>query len=280
MKILHKRGHLKFLGICLLAGASWVQAGYYFESKTTGEGQGAQTQSMVAKGWVSGENMKVLLEASGNPMAPSGSYLLSHDAGKTTYLVNPKEKTYAKWDMDALMGMVGAVGSMIKWEFSDIKVEKLAEGPGEPVAGIPTQYYKFRTTYRQKVQILMMKQDAQVEKIDEIWAAPQLVEKALGVYLRKTPPKTGNESFDKFVAMEFAKVQGIPLKMRSVTTTKDSKGKTDTQVVTMEVTTFQSLPVPDSTFALPADYKEVELFPGAGDGDNPMSKLFGGKKGS
>lgn len=134
------------------------------------------------------------------------------------------------------------------------------------------------------MQVLRFEQDNRVEEIRELWTAPQLVEKALGIYLRKTPPKTFSDDLNRLMQMEFEKAKGVPLKMRTVTTIQDKSGKTETNVVTMEVLTLQMMPVPDATFQLPADYKEVQLLLFGGEGeegaDNPMGKLFGGKKGS
>lgn len=272
--MVQKRGFIwKVLAVVFLAAVA--NAGVYYEAKTTGEGKGAKMQAAVVKAWVSGDQAKILFESSENPFAKSGTYLLTTDGGQTLYLVNPKEKTYSRWDMHALMGTAAAMGQMMQLEISEGKVEKLEEKPGGVIAGLPTTYYKFRQTYRQKVRFLMMKQDKQVEQIHELWVAPKLVEKALGAYLQKTP-RTPSEEFNKLLALEYEKVQGFPLKRRTVTTTKN--GATETQVVTTEVLTLQMTPVPASTFALPPDFKEVELFPGSEDGENPLSKLLGGKK--
>lgn len=258
----------------LVAGA---HAGVYYEAKTTGEGKGAEMQVAFVKAWVSGDQAKILFESSQNPFANSGTYLLTSDGGQTIYLVNPKEKTYSRWDMKTMMGTAAAMGQMIKLEISEGKVEKLEEKPGEVVAGLPTTYYKYRQTYRQKMTFMMIKQDQQVEQVHELWVAPKLVEKALGTYLQKTP-QTPSEEFNKLLAMEYEKVQGFPLKKRIVTTTKDKKGVTETQVVTTEVVKLEMIPVPDSTFTLPADFKKVELIPQDEEGGNPLGKLFGGKK--
>lgn len=241
-------------------------------------------QEAVVKAWVSEGKAKVLFESSKNPFTKSGTYFLTRDGGQTLLLVNPKDKSYSRWDMDAMAQMVAGFDQMAKFEVSEGKVELLEQRPGEPVAGMPTTYYKFRTSYRQKMQFMMFKQDNRVEEIRELWTAPQLVEKAMEIYLRKTPPKTVSDDINRLMQMEFEKVKGVPLKMRTVTTIQNKSGKTDTNVVTMEVLTLQMLPVPDATFQLPADYKEVQLLPTGGEGgegaDNPMRQLFGGKKGS
>lgn len=261
--------------------AAPAAAGVYYEARTSGEGKGSEAQNATIKAWASGEKAKVLFESTGNPMMKKGDYLVTTDGGQTLYLVSPKDKTYSQWDMDAMVQMMGGVTEMMKMEITEGKVEKLEERPGEPVAGLPTTYYKFRTTYRQTMKFMMINQDNRVEEIHELWAAPELVEKALGVYLRKTPPKTVSEDFNRLLALEFEKVKGIPLKSRTVTTVQDKKGAKQTTAVTMEVTKLQVTPVPESTFEIPAGYREVELLPTGEESEgeeNPMSKLFGGRK--
>ncbi|MGC8915797.1 MAG: DUF4412 domain-containing protein [Thermoanaerobaculum sp.] len=258
-----------------------ASAGVYYEAKTTGEGRAAKQQEAFVKAWASGEAAKVVFESSANPMAKPGTYLLSTDGGQTMVLVNPEDKTYAKWDLDAMVHMAAGVTKMMNMDITDFNVKKLEEKPGGLVAGVPTTYYKFRTTYRQTMKFMMMQRDDRVEEVHELWVAPELVEKALGVYLRKTPPKTVSEGLNRLMAAEFEKIKGIPLKMRRVVTTQDKKGNTETNVTTMEVLKLQAMPVPESTFAIPAGYKEVSLLP-SGEGEegeeNPMAKIFGGKK--
>ncbi len=270
---------LGMLAFALLA--SPAVSGIYYEAHSTGEGKGSEAQSATVKAWVSGEKAKVLFESTGNPMMKKGDYLLTTDGGQTLYMVSPKDKTFSKWDLDAMLQMAAGVTKMMNLAVTEGKVEKLEERLGEAVAGLPTTYYKFRTTYRQTMKFMMINQDNRIEEVHELWAAPDLVEKALGVYLRKTPPKTVSEDFNRLMALEFEKVKGIPLKSRTVTTVQDKKGAKQTTTVTMEVSKLQVMPVPDGTFEIPAGYKEVQLLPGGGDSaeeDNLIPKLFGGKK--
>lgn len=273
---------LALLGLAVLAARAG--AGVYYEARTSGEGKGSEVHSATVKAWVSGEKAKVFFETTENPLMKPGSYLLTTDGGHTVYLVNPKDKTYGKWDMDAVIQMAGGMTKMMKLQISEGKVEKLEEKPGGVVAGLPTTYYKYRITYRQTMKFMMVSGDDRVEEIHELWVAPELVEKALGVYLRKTPPKTVSEDFNRLLEMEYQKVQGIPLKSRTVMTTQDKKGATKTSIISMEVTKVQVIPVPDATFVIPPDYREVQMLPfdggeEAGEGEeNPMAKLFGGKK--
>lgn len=275
---------LSVLGVVvLLVFAAHSFAGVYYVAQTTAEGgKSAKQQNMIVKAWASGDSGKVVFEESENPMMGKGTYIITKDGGKTMFLVDPKEKTYMKWDLDSMMGLLGGAMKMMNLKFTDPKVEALGEEPDGLVAGVPTVHYRFRTTYAMSMSFMMMKKNSRVVKDEEIWAATKLADAALGIWLRKAPPKTGNEDMDKLIKAEMGKVQGFPLKRKTVTTSTDEKDKKEVTTITMEVTELQMVPVPDSTFEIPSDYKETSLA-GTGEGEqgeesNPLLKMLGPKK--
>jgi hypothetical protein len=275
---------LSALGVVvLLVLAAHSFAGVYYVAQTTAEGgKSAEKQNMIVKAWASGDSGKVVFEESKNPMMGKGTYIITKDGGKTMFLVDPKEKTYMKWDLDSMMGLLGGAMKMMNLKFTDPKVEALGEEPDGLVAGVPTVHYRFRTTYAMSMSFMMMKTNSRVVKDEEIWAATKLADAALGIWLRKTPPKTGNEDMDKLIKAEMSKVQGFPLKRKTVQTSTDEKGKKEVTTITIEVTELQMVPVPDSTFEIPSDYKETSLA-GTGEGEgseesNPLLKMVGPKK--
>jgi len=275
---------LSVLGVVvLLVFAAHSFAGVYYVAQTTAEGgKSAEKQNMVVKAWASGDGGKVVFEESENPMMGKGTYIITKDGGKTMFLVDPKEKTYMKWDLESMMGLLGGAMKMMNLKFTDPKVEALGEEPDGLVAGVPTVHYRFRTTYAMSMSFMMMKKNSKVVKDEEIWAATKLADAALGIWLRKTPPKTGNEDMDKLIKAEMGKVQGFPLKRRTVQTSTDEKGNKEVTTITIEVTELQMVPVPDSTFEIPSDYKETSLA-GTGEGEqgeesNPLLKMLGPKK--
>jgi hypothetical protein len=260
------------------AVASSAFAGVYYTATTKTEGAKrgpAQGQNTVVKAWASGDKAKVEFETSDSPMMKKGSYLVTTNSGKEMYLVNPEDKTYSKFDMDAMMQTAGGAMKMMNMKYSDAKVEKLGEEPGELVAGLPTIHYRFRTSYTMAMNFMGMSKSSKIVKEEDVWATSKLVEAALGIWLKKAPPKLNDETLDKMIQAEMSQIQGFPIKRKMVITSTDDKGKTDTSTTLMEVTEIQVTPVPDSTFAMPSGYKEVPLFEG-GEG-NPMAKYLGGK---
>lgn len=260
------------LTAALLLAAVPCSAGIHYKStqKSWSEGDRAngRNSDVQAEGWVTGEKAKVaFVESNGNPAAQQGTYIVTKDGGKTLYLVNPQDKTYAQWDLQGMLGVVGAVmngmGPLLKIQFSDPKTEKISEEDGGLVAGVPTRHYKYRTSYTMTVKVLGMGNTANVVSEQDIWATTKATDVGLGVWLRAEPTRTGNKEFDKLLTSEAAKFQGFPLKVVTVNTSTQQKGNKQTVThSTMEVTQLDaSASVPASAFEIPAGYKETQITP-------------------
>jgi hypothetical protein len=261
-----RRLRRSILGAFLLLAAVPGFAGIHYKSLAQTEGA-EQAGAIRAEGWVSGDNAKVtFVESAGNPILKEGSFLLTKDGGKTLYLVNPKEKTYAEWSLQGMLGSVGAVmngiGPLLKVQYSEPKVEKLLDEDGGTVAGLPTRHYKVRTSYSMTVKVLGMSNNTDVVNEQDIWATSRLQDTGLGVWLRTGSPRTGNAEFDKrFLAAEAGKFQGFPLKMITVSTSTAKKGnRTTTTRSTMEVTQLDAdAAIPASTFEIPTGFERTEI---------------------
>ncbi len=256
-------------------------AGIHYKAITKTQDASNKANNIEVEGWVAGEKVKVeFKEAGNNPMAKKGAYLISKDGGRTIYFVDPAEKTYAEWDLQAMLGMVGNVmqgmGPLLKIEISDPKVEKLLEEDGGTVSGQPTTHYRYRTGYNMKIKVMGMGQETAVVTDQDIWATEKLKDLALAVWLRADPPRTGNEQVDKLIAAEVDKTRGFPLKTVTVSTTTQKKGKQTVTRSTMEVTQLDtSVDVPASSFEIPAGYEETQLLPTAAAGEDEEEQGLG-----
>ena len=254
-------------------------AGIHYKAVTTNEDGQREAGNMEVEGWVSGDKARVEFKESGNPMAKAGAYLITKDGGKTIYLVDPKEKTYAEWDIQAMLGLVGAVtqgmGPLLKMEFSDPKVEKLLDEDGGTVAGLPTRHTKYRTSYNMKVKVLGMGNEGSVVTEQEVWATDSLQDVGLGVWLRSDPPRTGNPQFDKLIDAEVERATGFPLKTVTVSTTTQKKGKTTTTRSVMQVTQIDTkADVAAASFEIPAGYQETQLLPAGSEEEGGLGGLL------
>jgi hypothetical protein len=241
---------------------------HYQATTTTDNPQGGQLK-MVVEGWVDGEKARIEFRESANPMAPAGAYLVTQDGGRTLLLVNPEEKTYAAWDLTAMMRLAGAVmegmGPLLKIEFSEPQVEKLLDEDGGPVAGVPTRHQRFRSSYSTQIKVLGMRQASQTENLQDVWVTRDLTDVALGVWLRHEPPRTGNADLDRLIGSEMGKIEGFPL--RTVTVSKTAGGKkgqretvTRSEMVVTELDRHAPAPAA-SHFQVPQGYSEVQMLP-------------------
>lgn len=272
--------------LAVLGFATTAAAGVHYEAVTLTEGPG-KPQTLGVEAWVDGSSAKVLFTESNNPMAGSGTYVLTRDGGETVLLVNPEEKTYAEWDMEAMLAglnqVMEQVGPLLNLEITDIEVEKLLEEPGGSLHGMSTTHYRYRTSYQMTVKVLGMGRSNLVERLQDIWSTRELNEPAMGLWLRKTPT-TGHEQLDQLIAAEMEKAQGFPLKSVEVTTSTDKKGRETVTRSSTEVTVLErGVAVPAATFEIPEGYTRTEMaVPGAGapegeeGGRNPFKKIFGG----
>jgi hypothetical protein len=267
----------------VLLGVHPALAGVYYKAESVIEPDNGQSQRMDVEAWVDGEKAKIVFTESNNPMTPEGSYLLTTDGGQVLYLVNPEEKTYTEWDLAAMMQTLGAMmdsmGGMMSMEFSEPQVEKLLEEDGGSILGMSTTHYRYRTTYTMDLKVMGMRRSNEIETVQDLWTTEEMDEAALGVWLRSTPPETGNEDIDGLVQAEIAKVQGFPLKTVTVsTTTGEKKKRSTTTRSTTEVKVLERRDAPAGSFEIPAGYEEREMLPQTEEGgeSNPLKGLFGG----
>ena len=247
-------------GVCAVGCLAGVaQAGWEYTSVTKAEGtRGSEAMSQTVKGLVDGDNGRFEFVASGNPILGVGTYLLTRDAGAKVYLVNPKEKSYALWDIKALMG---AVGALAKPAISNMKVDKVSEEKGEKILGYATTRYKLHSAYTMTMNIFGMVNASSIDREQEFWAAPALKDAAFSFRGMLQGMKSGDEGLDKLFTEQMSQVKGFPLKMTSTQTTKDSRGQTQTMKIAMEVTELKEVKAGSSAFELPAGYTEQPLLP-------------------
>src|SRR5688572_22900868 len=82
------------LALTVLAPVSAALAeGFYYEATTKDQLENGKERShSLVRGWIDGANAKIEFADQKGTMFKPGSYLLSTDAGRTLYLVDPKEK--------------------------------------------------------------------------------------------------------------------------------------------------------------------------------------------
>lgn len=269
--------------------ASPAPAGIRYQAvtETVPEERPKGRMRMLVEGWVEGDRARIEFRESDNPIMGAGTYLLTQDGGRTLLLVDPEEKTYSRWDLEAMMGAAGALmegmGPLLNVQISEPAVEKLLDEDGGAIHGRPTRHYRYRTTYTMKVKVMGMGSESAIEQIQDLWSTTDLADAGLGVWLRTSPRQTGIEDIDRLIAAEMERVQGFPLKTEVVATTTDKKGRQNVTRTRQEVTLLESASPEAAIFEVPAGFKEVPMAPvpgmdEGGEGGSPFPTIFGKKK--
>jgi hypothetical protein len=266
-----------------LVAALPAVAGYRYTAVTTVTSDQGDSRTEV-EAWIDGDKAKVVFtDASGQPLFEEGTYMVTTDAGRTLFLVDPEEKTYSRLDLAAMMqslnAMVESTGGLVDLEFEDPEVEKLGQEPGEELLGYPTTKTRFRTAFDMTLKVMGMKNRNRSESVTEVWTTDALDDPAFGVWLRKEPVETGDADFDDVIAASLSTVEGFPLKTVSDTTTiggRRGQRRTESRSETV-VTALEETSVPASTFEIPDGYEETELMDE--EESNPLSGIFGRGRG-
>lgn len=268
--------------VCVLAAAP-AEAAVRYEAQTSIETEGQKPQRTVVEAWVDGPNAKIVFAESGVPTFQKGQYLLTTDGGQTVFLVDPKEKTYAQWDLAALLQAFGAIMQsiqpLVNLEIDNVEVVKVGEEAGPALHGLATTHRTYRMEYDMAIRIMGMNRANHVETVQETWSTGEIGDAGFGVWLRNVPT-TGFEDLDRLVTAEMATATGFPLKTVAVTTTTPQKGgRESTSTTTMEVIALdRSAAAPAGGFELPAGYERVDTAT-EGEEANPLGAIFGRKGG-
>ena len=256
-------------------------AGWSMTQVTTSSGPG-EGLDLVQKIWMDGTAAKVEFMSSDNPMMEPGSYLLIQEGGKNVFMVNPKQKTYARFDIMALgEGMTGAMSGMgMEMKIVDPKMEKLLEEPGGLMLGLPTTHYRFHTSYTMNMSMPMgMKMQVPTDAVEDVWVTSALGVGGAGEAMAAMAKSGGGGAPQELMQLTQrvrGTMVGLPLKQVTVTKTSTSSkgggamrmlmrhgggggGGETSSTTTMVVKDLVEVTLPASTFKIPAGYVESEI---------------------
>jgi hypothetical protein len=197
---------------------------------------------------------------------PHAVMIMRNGGGEMVYL-NPDKKEYISVKpfemMQGVQKMMESMGGSMTVDTSVTRVSIDSVGPGPTIDGHQTVTY--RLTMAMKMTMSMMGQSNVVEtqSTQEIQAATDM---ASFVDLSTGPNRFAEFSqtmgmnkdlFDKMAATR-GKVRGFPLRSVKRSTTS-ANGVTHTAVETIDTRNIKRVAVPDSTFAIPGDYKPISM---------------------
>jgi len=246
-------------------------AGWSMTQVVTNSGaRGAEAGDMTQRVWMEGTSAKIEFAETDNPMMEQGTYLLIQDGGKKVFMVNPKKKTYARFDIMAMgMGMEAMAGSGMEMKIESPRMEKLLEEPGGEVLGYPTTHYRYHTTYTTVIAMPMgMKTSTATDIVEDLWTTPAIDAGGAGEAMAGMGGGGMTKELAELARREKATVVGLPLKQVTVTRSKSTSkgmmgrmmsGGDGTTTITMEVRDLAPAALPASTFQIPAGYAETEI---------------------
>ena len=274
---------------CLLSVGSVAQAGQYYEAVTSNNiGGNKQSDAMTVHAWVDGDKSRVeFLSGEKDGWMSDGNYLVTVDGGENTYLIDPKEKTFARFSFEEMLAGLGqamkameSMGGMVKMDFRDVSTTKISEEPGGEMMGYATTHYRYKSHYVMEMSIMGMGQTTTNDTVQDLWITDKLDARGFAMWLRPDRGmQTGNEGLDKLFNQEMGKLNGFPLKATTQTTMTDKKGKQTQSSTSTIVTVLREESIPAGKFEWPADYKETSLIPEMGEAEAAGSDKNGnGKK--
>lgn len=269
---------------------------YEFVMKSTSKQTGnKESVTMRGRGTYAGDEAKIeILEAASSTggketFGGKGTYFIVKKGDM--YLVNPAEKSYMKWDLASMMGgmskAVNAVGGLMKMQMSDIKISAEDLGAGETVQGYSTRHIQMVQNYTMTASVFGRKSKTRSETKTDYYFAPSLrianpfVTNSEQMAMMSQLDMFNNPDYKSQMSAAMAKMpkNGVPLKTVTTAVNTDEKGKAETSVTTMEMVNFQKSNIPSSAFAIPSDYKLIEMpsLSGAmanGNGDGKTKESF------
>jgi hypothetical protein len=246
----------------LAAAAPVPLTSYYYEATTTQSATGKAEQKVSKmKAWVDGPRMRIEFAGGGAKAAyPEGSYVVTKDNAETVYFVNPKKKTYARWELDDAVKSVAdrlkKDGGMVRLELSDVSDEKIVEEPSQPILGFEATHRKWRSGYTMNYAILGIDQVRREDTVQEIWFSDRIAGSGYDSILQPSRLKTGHEGLDKVVAGRVGEPHGFTLKSETVTKVRKGKGEEQTLKSRTDVTVLRQETSDASRFEVPSGYVE------------------------
>jgi len=255
----------------VLSVTSWAGITYTAETRTI-LGSKNQAGDMRVKAWVDGKQARVDFLYSELPQLETGTYLVTSDGGDTAYLIDPRSRTFQRWDISSMIAnmadMMRSMRSQMKVRFDEPKVEKLLEEPGPEIDGLPTRHFRYRTSYKASLQLNETETISTVTE-EDIWTTNAIQEPGLLALLNKRP-SSGDEELDRIIQQEMAKIPGFPLRHITSTRTETAKETTESRTE-MNIVELKNVPVAESMFRVPKGYAELD--PDDSDLNNAIKKL-------
>jgi hypothetical protein len=280
--------------------ADQAHAGLIFKQTQSSDAANGRQMRIVTEMRVEGGKARAdIVEMTDNPFMKQGSYMLFIDED-TTFIVNPKDRTYSRMDLGEMQNMqqkstqmqeqMRRQGASVAAE--DLKIKKKLEEPGPTMLGMPTQHVIYEVSYKRPMgpQNGPVKMSAQVQETYEIWATRALEAKLAGASAFKkhggaTGPSPGSAALPE--VQEALNSHGLALKTIQTSESKITSsmpspgmmfgGRHGGSKTTMEITELREESLKPDLFELPKGYTETEMSNPSAGGMPDLNQIPGGR---
>lgn len=232
---------------------------YEFFQRSSSDDSVTPPSDLTARAVIDGTRTRVDF-LSGN-VYPPGTYMISTDASRRLYFVDPAKKWYTEVNTAGVASAIGT--SNIKIENLQTKVDRLPDTA--VIAGVEADHYQVTITYDITVQPKHVPLKQHVRTVIDQWVTLKYGTSNTAVY---NSNRTGNAEIDRLIEAETDKVKGFPMRqMITITTTKNLAQKaselklprTRTMVREMVVTRIGETEPAATAFSIPASYRRAEV---------------------
>jgi hypothetical protein len=192
--------------------------------------------------------------------------MIMRDGGNEIFFLNPDEKQYLSFKpiamIEGMQKMLEGMGGSMSFDTAGTQLSLDSVGPGPSIEGHATLTYRLRIAMKMTMSMMGQSNVVDTQSNQEIQAARDLGDFAGVASMNRFAELTQAMGFPKGYFENLAatrrRIRGFPL--RAVThTTSTANGVTRTTDQAIETRNLKRLPLPDSLFVVPADYKPVKM---------------------
>jgi hypothetical protein len=186
--------------------------------------------------------------------------VLSTDGGLTIVFIDPVKKIYSKIDSSSFAGKTPALQDLLvaSTTKSEEKVTKVIDESGGRLLGFPVHHYQFRRQFSRPDKNQPERRTT-AEMLDDVWVTTALASLALAGPREQSILLPFVSQFAPLTLPDGTVIRGFQLKRKSVLTFATPDGSRHTMQMQMEVKQVNRGNLADSTFQIPADFREVDL---------------------
>lgn len=204
-----------------------------------------------------GTNSRYTFHTDDSSGISSGTYLISHDGGKSAYFVNTEDNTCHQWTNQEFVEMLGEfllkTTNKFNVKVTEPVIIKELEQQGDEFLGLPTTHIRIKVNFTTSYKFLFFDDTLKVERLINTWLTPQIEGVDTQPLLQRSWQTTGFKEVDRALSGLSRSLSGYRLRSDIVQTMTNTKGKQSSTHITQYIKSIKELDkLPDNSFKIPA----------------------------